>query len=81
MNDPRALKGSVSLRELEEVEANLLYSRCMGTVTAMKRARNPEFRALWRRIYEHLVCDDSLDAGEAVCMDISARDEFNKPLP
>ena len=49
----------------------------------MKRARNHEFRALWRRIYQHLVCDDpvSLDESEAVCMDISARDEFNKPLP
>jgi len=67
MNDPRALKDS----------------RCVATRTAMKRARNHEFRALWRRIYQHLVCDDpvSLDESEAVCMDISARDEFNKPLP
>jgi hypothetical protein len=50
---------------------------------AMKRARNPEFRAMWEQIYKQLVershkveTDEGLDMGEGLCADISARDEF-----
>mgnify|MGYP003148301129 FL=1 len=44
---------------------------------AMKRARNPEFRAMWEQIYKQLL-DPShkVDTGEGLCADISARDEF-----
>ena len=68
--DPRWNRSVLSPLALEK-------ARSTAAFTSMKRARNPEFKVLWKRIYNHLVGPPhKVDTGEGLCADISARDEF-----